>query len=422
MTDYNQTNSYRGILSNEGNPVLFAHETLSVPGIDHLKNKINGIGRYPERVLPLAYKEDTVVLREAPDESYLEFLDHVGFERPNLLILKKDKPIPRSIINHNTLNGEYKDHTYAPFYGGEQDRKAAKRLGATFYAPESIVTNSFYDKSSFKDICRSIGLHTAEGQIFEKNSGEKVLEDLLRRYSEKTSEVIVRGTKGASGTSAYFGNKRNFKDLISQIMNDPEERFLVEEKYNIVESPSSIYSIDSNKNLFHLADTKQLLDKKLIHQGNYFPFDKKSAATFQMQMIGEKIGTEMAQSGYIGPFGIDFIITEDCEIIPTECNARMTGAIYPLDIIRRIEKVTNNKVGCAKSKNIVLPGVKSFDQLMELTKLRQLLFNGENNTGMFPFNTGNLNEGRFSAVFVGDSLDEIKSLEKSFNIFSSGYY
>lgn len=41
---------------------------------------------------------------------------------------------------------------------------------------------------------------------------------------------------------------------------------------------------------------------------------------------------------------------------------------------------------------------------------------------MFPFNTGNLNEGRFSAIFVGDSLDEVKSLEKSFNIFSSGYY
>ena len=56
-----------------GRTRVFAHEIGTLPGFEHIIDKVKGIERY-DRVIAIARKNDVAFLKERPEQAYVDWL------------------------------------------------------------------------------------------------------------------------------------------------------------------------------------------------------------------------------------------------------------------------------------------------------------------------------------------------------------
>ncbi|MFQ6126892.1 MAG: ATP-grasp domain-containing protein, partial [Candidatus Heimdallarchaeota archaeon] len=280
-------------------------------------------------------------------------------------------------------------------------------LGLYMYAKPDVVQR-FDSKINFKHLCREVGVPVVEYAIFKTRQGVHELVQLIKMMSNKTGKVIVRGEYGASASTTYVLDRLDYS-LINEIVasSKPEDRYLVEPFYKTLSSPSSVWFITKIRTIVLLRTSNQLLEEGISHAGNEFPVQ---FAEEQVNRYSFRIAKRLAEEGFLGPFGIDYIETEK-GLYATECNPRVTGAMYPWELVSILEK--KGSIKAARSENIHLPrkGL-TFEALKKLWK--NVLYNGHNGKGIIvPYNVGPISEGKVTVLGTGSSKKEVDSLFKN---------
>ena len=115
----------------------------------------------------------------------------------------------------------------------------------------------------------------------------------------------------------------------------------------------------------------------------------------------------MAESGYRGVVGIDYIVSDD-GIFPVENNARFNGSSYVSMIVDNIEEL----ISTATKQHSVISSGCSFLELTE--RIKPVLYDGKKLNSVFPFSCDTLTlSGDFAVILLAENMDEIFNMEES---------
>jgi hypothetical protein len=415
--EYENNESY---VESLGTPRVFMHEINTLPNFSKILETVDEIEKY-ERTLAIARPEDVILTKVSPEKAYLDWLKSVGLGSQNLIVLdgQKDETMPERVLKNGAktkieqfLGSKKAEAVFCPYFGGPLEEKASKHLQLRMYANTNLVTK--YDsKINFKKLCQEAGVPVLE-EVILKGKSKYSVSDLKENFKkilelkDKTGKIIIKGEFGASGSTTQIFDDFDITDLKDFFHKcRTNERFIVEPLYRRSSSPSSVWFITTEKVCKHVKTSNQLLSDGIVHSGNEFPvpFDEKIVIE-----LTHKIAKCLSEEGYIGPFGVDYI-ESDNKLYAVECNPRVTGANYPWELVNLLS-TKHEKIKAARAENIHLSrkGL-TFEDLMK--KWRKVLYTGEHGLGVVvPYNVGPVASGKVTVLGTGSSKEEVDDLFK----------
>ncbi len=374
-----------------------------------------------DRALPAACRDDLVVLRGKLDLEYHNWLhshalgpDHVvqykGQSREMTLsglIVNNPEPIKKIIQKTG------RKPVFVPWFSGHIETEAAEALSADLFGASESATLKYNDKASFKTICRQLGIPVVEGDLFEmypENSENRLeMKEIINSYLSTYKTVIIRGTLGEAGMSLYKTEGNDISKLYRQIANSGEKVVIIEPFLNVIFSPTDQWAIGRDGKITYLGMWDQICERGVVHIGTLKGKKTSPDISNYITDASLKIVNNMAESGYKGVVGIDYIVSDD-GIFPVENNARFNGSSYVSMIVDNIEKLTSPIPYWKFIK--IKTAACTFLELTE--RIKSLLYGGNKLNSVFPFNCDALPEtGNFAVILLAQNLDQILYLEKS---------
>ena len=373
-----------------------------------------------DRTLPAAMSNDLVVLRGTLDHEYHNWLRSFGLGSDLVVQYGEDamgKTLSELIINNPEPVKEIiqilgRKPVYVPWFSGNIEKKAAKVLGAELFGAPESETLKYNDKASFKKICQQLNIPVVEGVAFEmqpqNSENYGMMKNAIKIFLQNYSTVIIRGALGESGMSLYKTNGDDIAEIYQEISDSGEKVMIIEPFLNVSSSPNDQWIISRDGSINHLGIRDQICKDGMIHTGTVNKVQISGDNSKYITATSLKIATKMAETGYVGVIGIDYIVT-DKGVFPVENNARFNGSSYVSLIVDNIEKLTGPVPVWKFMKIKTLPC--SFTELKE--RLKSALFDGGKLNSVFPFNCEELtNNGRFSLIFLAENIENISILEQ----------
>ncbi len=425
-------------------PQLFVHCVTSHDIYTSLSEMVPGLHRYPERALLMAGPDDIVCVPGEVDSEYLGFLAQLGLG-------------PRAEHVVAVAVGRAEDHSRPLWKGLLEDpealrtvsalvqRRAAIRLNPFIVSPgqfelaaalEAItgttvrvlgadprLVNYADQKHNVRTKVVELGVPVAEGETVELTgaSGQRWdLEPLRRtvvRYLGRSGRVIVQGTCGASGSSAFIvGTHTGVEALLEQVAQRTDNWiYLVEVMVDATVSPNvQIYIAPEDGTVSCIGVTDQQWERPLVYGGNLFPSISQTAG----EMVGwaRTLATWLRGEGYIGLVGFDFVEYTDPrsgrpKMLLAEVNPRVNGATYPLAVMERLNSVQQSlgqvTIAAFRSGTVETPA-RSFAELRDA--LGHLFYRAETGTGVIPYNVGCLEYGKCGVIVLGPSREAVAQM------------
>jgi biotin carboxylase len=293
------------------------------------------------------------------------------------------------------------------------ETEAAEVLEADLFGASESATLRYNDKASFKTLCRRLGIPVVEGNLFEmypENSENRLeMKEIINSYLSKYKTVIIRGTLGEAGMSLYKTEGNDISDLYRQIANSGEKMLIIEPFLNVVSSPNDQWVIGRDGKITHLGMREQICERGMVHVATLKGEKTSPDVLNYIAETSVKIVNNMAESGYRGVVGIDYIVSEE-GIFPIENNARFNGSSYVSMIVDNIEKL-KSPIPYWKFIKIKTAAC-TFPALTE--RIKPVLYNNNKLNSVFPFDCDELPEtGNFAVILLARNLDQILYLEKS---------
>ncbi len=162
----------------------------------------------------------------------------------------------------------------------------------------------------------------------------------------------------------------------------------------------------------------QICKKGMIHIGTLKGRKNPPDVSNYITETSLKIVNSMAEFGYIGVIGIDYIVT-DGGIFPIENNARLNGSSYVSMIVDNIEKL-RSLIPYWKFIKIKTAAC-TFLELTE--RIKPILYNGNKLNSVFPFDCDTLPmSGNFAVILLAEHMDMISSMEESLKAMGVGVH
>lgn len=403
--------------------VVFATDVLSQPQYREVYLAADPlVGLKCARALPLASTTDIVVLPSAADPDYVSWLR--GLELGPTTIISYDLsdpslPLSEAIARNPKPVREALDRigrraVLVPFYSGDAELAAARAIGATLFGCDERTTLKYFDKESFKAECRALDIAVVEGTSHDARGrsglrphadelASRVIE-LLQHYPS----VIIRGTVGAGGKSVYTVDNSDADAVEEALSAIPDDRVLVEPLLTVIASPNDQWLIEASGEINHIGVSAQIFEG-LRHKGNlkgqYF---SKRIYDYIRETSG-KIVSAMADGGYRGIVGIDYIVSDE-GIFPIENNARMNGSSFTFGIIDALE-ARHGRIGAWKFFK-ARTNPTTFAELAR--RIAPLLYDGSSSNAVFPYDCEALaKNGTFAPVLCGEDMYHIEYLEEA---------
>jgi len=374
-----------------------------------------------ERTLPAARRDDLVVLRGKLDREYHNWLRSLGLGTDYIveynapvrgktlseLIVENPEPV-RKIIRETG-----RSPVYVPWFSGRMETEAANALGADLFGSSESATLKYNDKVEFKTLCRQLGVPVVNGFSFkmQPTTGNNFQDmvSLVNQCLTTHKTAIIRGTLGESGMSLYKTNGNDIADIYSEIAASGENAVIIEPLLNVISSPNDQWIISRDGSISHLGIANQICERGMVHIGTLEGQGPSLRICDDVTQASLKIVTNMAEFGYTGVVGIDYIVTPE-GIFPVENNARFNGSSYVRIIVNNIEELTT-PIPCWKFIKIKTPPC-SFDELTQ--RIEPVLYDGNKLNSVFPFTCDTLPfTGDFAVVLLAEDLDHISYLEES---------
>ncbi len=374
-----------------------------------------------DRALPVACRDDLVVLRGELDLEYHNWLRSHGLGSDYVVEYKtrsREIALSELIVNNpepikKIIEKTGRKPVYVPWFSGQMETKAAETLGADLFGACESATLKYNDKGSFKTICRNLGIPVVEGNLFkicpENSENCLKMKEVINSYLSKYKTVIIRGTLGEAGMSLYKTEGNGISKLYREIVNSGEKAVIIEPFLNVASSPNDQWVIGRDGRITHLGMREQICERGMVHIGT---LKKEKTSPDVLNYITEtslKIVINMAEFGYRGVVGIDYIATAE-GIFPIENNARFNGSSYVSMIVDNIEKLTS-PIPYWEFIKIKTPACS----FLELTEhIKPVLYGGNKVNSVFPFNCDALPEtGNFAVILLAQNLDQILYLKES---------
>ena len=374
-----------------------------------------------DRALPVACRDDLVVLRGKLDIEYHNWLRSHGLGSDYVVeykIRSRKMTLSELIVNNpepikKIIQKTGRKPVYVPWFSGHMETEAAETLGADLFGASESATLKYNDKAFFKTICRQLGIPVVEGNLFEMcpENSENCLEmkEIVNSYLSKHKTVIIRGTMGEAGRSLYKTEGNDISNLYRQIANSGEKVLIIEPFLNVVSSPNDQWVIGRDGKITPLGMRYQICERGMVHIATLKGENPSPDVLNYITETSIKIVNNMAEFGYRGVVGIDYIVSDE-GIFPVENNARFNGSSYVSMIVDNIEKLTSPIPYWKFIKIKTAPC--TFLELTERTK--SVLYNGNKLNSVFPFNCDALPEtGNFAVILLAQNLDQILYLKES---------
>lgn len=403
------------------------NEECLVYGTDNLSQftLANGqIASKCDRALAAAQSNDIVVLRGDLDQEYQTWLRSLGLGTDHVLAYgesSRKKTLSQVIVENpepvqRIIQGMDKKPVYVPWFSSETEEMAARAIGADLFGAPAALTWRYNEKSIFKEICRQLNIPIVEDTVFLMRPEEKKnvfeMERIIQSYLSDTPTVLIRGTLDNTGGSLVFKTSGDdIHALYNQILKLGVTKIIIEPFLNAASSPNDQWIITRKKKIRHLGKRDQICKNGTRHIATIKQQEPDSTELQYLKKTSLSIVNHMADTGYVGIIGIDYIVT-DSGIYPVENNARFNGSSYVSLIVNNIEAITG-RVPCWKFIKVKTKPC-SFNMLSK--RLHPILFNGHMSESVFPYNCDNLDKtGDFAVILMGPDIKKIAALELILN-------
>ncbi len=409
--------SLRKCISNNDNELIIYGADL----FSQFSRRDSSVNSKCDRALPVARRDDLVVLRGKLDHAYHKWLRSHGLGSDYVVeynAQSRDMTLSELIINNpepvkNIIRQIGKKPVYVPWFSGHMETEASKALGADLFGATETATLKYNDKSAFKTICRQLGVSVVEGTLFEihpeNNQNYIEMKNIIGGYLATCKTVIIRGTLGEAGMSLYKTKGNDISEIYQDITISGEKYILIEPFLNVSSSPNDQWVISRDGNINSLGMRDQICERGMVHIGTLKGAKTSPDISDYIIKTSAKIVNSMAEFGYRGVVGIDYIVSED-GIFPVENNARFNGSSYVSMIVDNIEELISPIPYWKFIK--IKTAACSFLELIE--RIKPVLYDGKKLNSVFPFNCDTLPlSGDFAIILLAENIDEIFNMEES---------
>lgn len=340
------------------------------------------------------------------------------------------------------------------YYATDSDSFLLNGLGLPVYG-NPTATMSLGSKSGNKDVFERAGVPMARGKGYLTNRRQFAEEVYRLLSSYGVSEFMVKLDEGASGlgnarfdlspdTLAFIEQRRQEAqgqtaggvfdiylgafaqtqaDIVSRIEEDlynqlrpanPEatsrsfwdEEFayqgqgIVEEfRSGVVSSPSGQgrvnISVDSRGRVEVVSTHEQILAGQ-VFQGSVFPADESYRT--ELESYTARVAEVLAEDGFIGDFGVDFLLFEDGSLMAVEINMRRGGTSHPQfqrQVLQQFDPSLNLVYRSTDThKSDRLRDYDSVDDFLASEEVQSVLFDFERGEGVFFHFAGAIADGK----------------------------
>jgi len=400
------------------------HNELIIYGTDifsQFSRRDASVNSKCDRALPVARRDDLVVLRGKLDHDYHKWLRSHGLGSDYVVEYdahSREMSLSELIVNDpepvkQIIRQIGKKPVYVPWYSGRMEAEAAKALGADLFGATETATLKYNNKSAFKTVCQQLGVSVVEGTLFEmhpeNNDNCKEMKTIISGYLSTCKTVIIRGTLGEAGMSLYKTHGNDISEIYHEIAASGEKAIIIEPFLNVLSSPNDQWVISRDGTINSIGVLDQICERGMVHIGNIKGTKCSPDVLNYITKTSEKIVNNMAEFGYRGVVGIDYIVTDE-GIFPIENNARFNISSYVSIIVDNIEELISPIPYWKFIK--IKTSACSFIELTE--RIEPILYDGKKLNSVFPFNCDTLPlSGDFAVILLAENMDEIFNMEES---------
>lgn len=418
-------------------PHVFVHGLASMPTSRALAKMLSGLDVYAERALLAAGPADIVCVASPVDASYLQYLSSCGVgPSGDGIVVPAELDAPDANLAHRLaadtgalsrirdLVGAEDRLILNPFIASAAEFELAAALEDALGAEVIVLGGppATIEHATQKHLARrkaqELGVPTAPGEVVRlepKADGTPrdvaPLRAAVPRWLPVTGRVIVRGSRGASGTATHIVDGRaecmaRSMDAIAASRDNTV--YLVEAMLPVAVTPNVQVCIEPGSGAIrHVSATDQRLDRDLRYDGNIWP----SSAEHLGDMVSDAVQMAgwLRDEGFTGLLGLDFVEhgpTGEREYILAELNPRTNAVTYPKALAERLERGGQRFPAFLSGEARTDAG--TFNELA--TTLGDLLWRPGMPNGVFPYNCGCLSEGEASIVALGQSRQSVEAL------------
>jgi hypothetical protein len=361
------------------------------------------VNRIEEMNILICRKQDILILRERPAKAYLDKLEKIGFDIPNILVPENPDqitPISELVLKDKKLLDQLKDIAgnnedvcFAPYAVTRLEEEIAEKCNLRLIGSASQINAKINDKIFNRMIAEELNFPVCEGKVC--NSIEEIRKEFHRLTdSLQFAKIIIKEPFGASGKGLYVLEDEARLESTLRIIGrfarkNPEAKWLVEGWY---EKKADInYQIyvagDGSVNVFSI---KQQLLRDTVYIGSKIPPELTNGQIGAIKKYGEQIGKYLYDIGYRGVVGVDSIITTDDIIIPIiEINGRFTLSTY----ISFLDRIMNGNRIATRYFRISTKSFLSYQGLLEMLEERGIDYDTEKKEGVIIYTCGTFSGG-----------------------------
>jgi len=406
--------------------------------------------RYEERALLLARPHDVVCVTEPVDGDFLGFLRAMGMGLPpeNIVVAPAHEGMvvgktlaarllhdPHAVKRIAGLIGERQKAVLNPFMALPDQFQLARAIGTAIGRNVEVlggnpeIARRAYHKHLGKAKAMELGIPVAPGEVVElpvRDDGRPRAWSPLRAAVDRrigaTGKVIVRGSRGVSGSSTAIvkdspGSFQEASEKLAQ--GEANSIYLVDVMFEALASPNVQTFIAPGGGAIPCVSVgDQLLNENLAHRGNVYPSRAKTLP--EMTGFAAEMSRWLRDEGFTGLAGFDFVEyrhprTGARECFLAELNARTNGVTYAKVLMERLDRRCRSRTGArvrAFLSRDAKTTARSFAELRD--RYGRLFFDPDTGRGLFPYRTGCLERGEFSAAFLGGCRAEVETMYGEF--------
>lgn len=372
----------------------------------------NGLGAEVLRMLSrravlLSEPGDTVVVDSEVDQSWLTYLDSIGFQFGQVVVAQGEgETVGARLLSDERLMQELgeKEWVVEPYMGGEEMEQLAKRLGAELWAPGVELLDRLNLKSN---LCPILG-HTGLATIPTTVAGREDVFSTARHMLNEHGSVMVRSDLSIGGHSVWrVESDEDLGALGEGIERAREGRlFVLQPLLEVTHSPNVQFAIHEDGAEL-LGISAQQMTESFAFGGNAYP--SEVADNLKILDQSTRIAEWIRCQGYRGMVGIDFIVTVDCGVFIVEINPRVNTSTFPL--------LMSQRLGCGAFRLVTGLAGDGFGEGMSFVELAELLgdevlFGAGGGSGVVPLMMPRVGRGVLDVMVFGRDLDEVGQIER----------